>query len=278
MNQGKVVPPKQGSIRPALREYCTWSADSRRWAPYRPRSGDIVIATYPKCGTTWMQQIVSSLVFQDAVPRPLSHVSPWIDGRHYGDVEAIYAVFNQQRHRRFAKTHLPADGIPLYEEVQYIHVGRDGRDAAMPLHNQWTGFSDRHRQNFDRLGQADPRIGRPFPDIPSDPAELFRFWLAKSEIPGQDEGGIGLSFFDFETSYWKERHRPNVLLAHYNDLLIDLDGEMRRIAAFLGFPINEALWPALVNAARFSEMQASGDLLMPEMRHTRKDGARGFFY
>ena len=58
-------------IRPALREYRTWTTDSRRWNHYQPRRDDIVIATYPKCGTTWMQQIVSSLVFQDAAPRSL---------------------------------------------------------------------------------------------------------------------------------------------------------------------------------------------------------------
>lgn len=59
-------------IRPALREYRTWSTDSRRWDLYEPRPGDIIIATAPKCGTTWMQQIVCSMVFQEAAPRVLS--------------------------------------------------------------------------------------------------------------------------------------------------------------------------------------------------------------
>ena len=65
-------------IRPALREYRTWTSDSRRWQAYEPRPGDIIIATAPKCGTTWMQQIVGSLIFQDAEMRPLPDVSPWI--------------------------------------------------------------------------------------------------------------------------------------------------------------------------------------------------------
>jgi hypothetical protein len=91
-------------IRPALREYRTWTTESRRWNHYRPRQGGIVIATY----------------------------------------------------------------IPLYDEVRYIHVARDGRDAAMSQYNQWTGFSDRHRENFDRIGREHPTIGRPYPKVPTD--------------------------------------------------------------------------------------------------------------
>ena len=51
-------------IQAPQREYRTWIFDSRRWQHYRPRPDDIVIVTYPKCGTTWMQRIVSLLVFQ----------------------------------------------------------------------------------------------------------------------------------------------------------------------------------------------------------------------
>ena len=63
------------------REYRLWILDSRRWRRYTPRSDDIVIATYPKCGTTWMQRIVGMLVFQTAEPMPIMQISPWIDRR-----------------------------------------------------------------------------------------------------------------------------------------------------------------------------------------------------
>jgi hypothetical protein len=63
-------------LRPARREYRTFTQDSRYWDVYRPRPSDIVIATPPKCGTTWMQQIVCSLVFQDPAPRALPGCRP----------------------------------------------------------------------------------------------------------------------------------------------------------------------------------------------------------
>jgi aryl sulfotransferase len=43
-------------VRAPIREYRTWVVDSRYWAGYIPRDDDIIIASAPKCGTTWMQQ------------------------------------------------------------------------------------------------------------------------------------------------------------------------------------------------------------------------------
>jgi len=264
-------------MRPALREYRTWSLDSRRWANYRPRSDDIVIATAPKCGTTWTQQIVASLVFQDAQARPLPTVSPWIDARFRGFSEEVLANLEAQRHRRFIKTHLPVDGIPLYDEVRYIHVARDGRDALMSMHNHFTGYTSAQYENFDRIGLEDPVIGRPYPRFPSDPAEFFRIWISTPAVPGDAEGTPGPSYFKLEMGYWAERRRPNFLLVHYNDLKANLDGEMRRISSFLGITVDENIWPSLVSAASFESMRAAGAELMPQTKAMFPEGARRFF-
>ena len=264
-------------VRPPWREYRTWVLDSRYWEGYAPRPDDIVIATAPKCGTTWMQQIVSSLVFQDARVRALPTVSPWVEARFRSTAEQMSKVLADLPHRRFLKTHLPLDGLPFYDEVKYIHVARDGRDAAFSMHNHFTGFSAEQLARFDIIGLADPVIGRPYERPSADPATYFRAWLAAKPERSSVEGPPSPYFFDLEASYWAERSRPNVLLVHYADLSADLEAEMRRIAAFLTIEINESIWPSLVNAAGFEAMKSSGDALMPQTKSMFAEGSKRFF-
>jgi len=48
-----------------LRPYRTAVFDNRRWAGFEPRPRDIFVCTPPKCGTTWTQAIVASLLWPD---------------------------------------------------------------------------------------------------------------------------------------------------------------------------------------------------------------------
>jgi aryl sulfotransferase len=258
-------------IEAAQREYRTWIVDSRRWQGYRPRAGDIIIATYPKCGTTWTQRIVSLLVFQTTEPRPVMEISAWVDRRIGEPIETMFAAIEAQPHRRFLKSHLPLDGLPLHDEVRYIHVARDGRDVAMSYHNHCTGFSQPVLERLDRAGLEDETIGRPYPRAEEDPAEFFRRWVA-----GED--GRMMCFFHTERTWWEARKRPNVLLVHYNDLKADLSGEMRRIADFLDIEVEPALWPDLVGAAGFAAMRRDGDALMGRVTESFQGGSRRFFH
>jgi aryl sulfotransferase len=94
-------------------------------------------------------------------------------------------------------------------------VGRDGRDAVMSFHNHGTGFKEQVLAALDAAGLADETIARPYPRIPADPAEYFAKWLRTGAISGQSDGYQFMSYFDFEKTYWRERHRPNILLVHY---------------------------------------------------------------
>ena len=156
-------------IESAKREYRTWIFDSRRWQHYRPRVDDIIIASYPKSGMTWMQRIVSLLVFQTSRPMPIMQISAWIDRRFPQPIEAAMAQLEVQEHRRFLKSHLPLDGLPFHGEVKYIHIARDGRDACMSFHNHAMGFTDRMLAMLDRAGFEDEHGRSPLSTSPLRP-------------------------------------------------------------------------------------------------------------
>ena len=58
------------------REYRSYIFDSRNWDRFAPRSGDVVISTSYKSGTTWMQNIVVRLVYGWGEVPAVSAVSP----------------------------------------------------------------------------------------------------------------------------------------------------------------------------------------------------------
>ena len=264
-------------VQPARREYRTWIIDSRRWERYRPRPSDIVIATYPKCGTTWMQRIVGLIVFQTPEPRPIMEISAWIDRRFPEPIEQLMARIDDQPHRRFLKSHLPFDGLPIHDEIKYIHVARDGRDACISFHNHALGFTPQVMEALDQVGLADEVLGRAYPRPLADPAQFFHRWLTESAQAGDEDGFPAMSFFRFERSWWDQRHRRNVLLVHYDDLKADLAGEMRRIADFLAIPVPPEIWPELVEAAGFEAMRRDGETLMGKAATMFQGGSRRFF-
>jgi aryl sulfotransferase len=265
-------------IEPPKREYRTWIFDSRRWQSYRPRPDDIIISSYPKCGTTWMQRIIGLLVFQTPEPMPVMQISAWLDRRFPQTIEAAIAQIDAQEHRRFLKSHMPLDGMPFHDEVKYIHLARDGRDACMSFHNHAMGFTEVMLGLLDKAGLEDPAVHRPYPRPLADPAQHFHRWITEGAVPGHEDGCPNMSFFQFEESWWRTRKLPNVLFVHYNDLKSDLSGEMQRIAEFLEISVATSLWPDLVDAARFETMRRDGQVLMARTASVFKEGSQGFFF
>ncbi|MBV9991603.1 MAG: sulfotransferase domain-containing protein [Alphaproteobacteria bacterium] len=256
-------------------EVRSWTTDSRRWAGYRPRPGDIVIATAPKCGTTWTQQIVSLLVFRSAEPREIQIISPWIDFR-LPPVAEVMAYVEAQTHRRFLKSHLPFDALPIYDEVKYVHVARSGLDAFMSWHNHTSHYSPRAVQMQGQAGLDDEAIARPLPRPDPSPHVQFQTWMTEGPQARLLDDSPASNFFAMEKSWWAERARENVLLVHYNDMKADLGTEMRRIAAFLGIEVSAPVWPELVEAANFEFMREHGAKLMPRAALSWDNGHERF--
>ncbi len=261
-------------VRGPMRDLRDWTSDSRNWAKFKPRPGDVVVATSPKCGTTWTQRIVGMLLRQSAMPFPVQDDQPWIDMRGR-PIDETLAQLDAQTGRRCIKTHTPLDAIPLYDNLFYIHVARDPRDACMSWLNHVASYTPLALAMINHFGMADETIGRPWPVPPTDPRDFFRAFLRVPEFAPFQEFTIA-EYCNLENSYWDARRQPNFLLVHYNDLKSDLEGEMRRIAAFCGIQTPEELWPELVAAAEFSSMKRDADALMPSASIIWEGGGQRF--
>jgi aryl sulfotransferase len=250
--------------------YRSADEDSARWRNFPFRPGDIVISTRSKSGTTWMQMVCALLVFQTPqLPAPLWELSPWLDWLVTPRAE-VYARLSAQEHRRFIKTHTPLDGIPLDAGVTYIVVARHPLDMAVSLYHQGA--------NLDRA-RLRQLTGQPESNEEQRARPPVRDWLlswigwdGNREHQMDSLPGVMWHLSDA----WARRDEPNVVLVHYDDLSVGLEGEMRRLAALLAIVVPDRRWPELVQAASFEHMRAHSDQLVPDPEGVLKDRERFF--
>ena len=225
------------------REYRWHVSDNLRWKRFVPRPDDVVVCTPPKCGTTWMQTIVSTLLFPDGdAPGPVVDISPWIDAR-FEPIDDVIERLEAQTHRRSVKTHTPADGIPWFSEASYIVVGRDGRDVCMSFLNHLSNMRpDVVSELISSAVDDGIELVGPPPPV-HDVHEFFSWWLNDNPL-----------WFEHVSSFWSHRGEANVLFVHYSDMLVDLDVQTRRVAVFLGIEADER-WPSQVERCTFEAMK-----------------------
>jgi len=233
------------------REMHTHQMKSTRWNDFKFRDDDIVIATYAKSGTTWTQQIVGQLIFGGADGINTSRLSPWVEQRILPD--EVIAALDHQTHRRFVKAHLPVDALVFSPKAKYIHVGRDGRDAAWSFHNHQYNAKD---ELFARYNAGLPEGTKPRERGSSDPREFYRIWFEQNSYPLWP-------FWEHVRSWWAIRGLPNVMQIHFNDIKADLEGSIRKIAAFLDIPIDEANLPKIVEHCSFDYMKEHASEIAP---------------
>jgi aryl sulfotransferase len=248
------------------RELQNHHMDSTIWNDFPFRDDDIVVATYAKAGTTWMQQIVGQLLFRgDPTVKPMQ-ICPWLDMRIAQDEKL--AQLAAQTHRRFIKTHLPADALVMSPKARYIYVARDGRDVVWSFYNHHASHTP---QFYERINETPGRVGPPFERPPADIRQYWRDWLDRDGYPYW-------SFWESVRSWWVLRGLPNVLLVHYANLKRDLAAEIRRVADFLDVPIDDACWEAILEHCSFAWMKANAETLLPGAETSFEGGATTFIH
>ncbi len=209
-------------------------------ASYRPRPSDIVISPFAKCGTTWLQQTFHTLRTRgDMDFDDISRVVPWIEtARVLGiDLEAP-----QRAEPRGFKSHLAYDKVP--KGARYVVSLRDPKYALVSLHHFLEGW-------FLERGSV----------------SITEFFQARRE-KADTEG-----YWPHLISWWEQRDNPDVLLLSYEEMMADGAGCVRRLAAFCGIALDDALLAlTLERSSRAYMLQHKDrfdDLMMRTMSEAR---------
>lgn len=250
----------ESALPKVTRVYQNHHVDSTRWQVVKTRPDDIVVATTQKSGTTWVQKIVSLLIFQnEEPPGPFHDISVYVDMR-LSDREDLNQMLEAQSHRRFLKTHLALDGFPFDPNVKHIFVSRDGRDIAMSLWNNYHNYSP---DFLDMIANYPGRVGDAFPPAGDDIHEFLDGWLSGGWFDWEGDGYPYWSNLHCIKTWWEYRHLPNILFVHYADLLKDREGQITRIADFLDIDVTPQYLETVTEDASFDSMKKSADEDIP---------------
>jgi len=257
------------------REYRNHHLDSTRWDPFLPRDDDIFVTTAYKAGTTWTQRILATLVLGPGpLPSSIQELSPWIDSRFMGPLDMVLAGVEAQRHRRFIKSHLAADGLRFFPQAKYIVVGRDTRDVFMSLFNHYSSYTDFAYTLFNDA----ERPGAELPRCPETPREMWPRWISEGWFEWEPDGWPFWSHHHHLATWWEFRDLPNVLLVHYGDIKADPRVEIERIADFCDIEVDEAAWPAILEKIGMSAMRTEARGTDDPLQMVFEGGAERFFF
>lgn len=236
---------------------------------FRPRDTDVWIATYPKSGTTWVQNIVSHLLFhENSAERgvavglsPNEHVI-WFEAQcvpstlvaetaNSKDVVTVdctdhakdlLSQINNISARRCFKTHSPLGILePLItSQGKVIHVARNPKDVSVSM---W------HHTRTKLFAYHGP----------------YEHFVEKLFLPGEVESGSWWEyvypFFNASKRYLQTQRNPTpnnftqVLTIWYEDLQFRPRETLFKIATFLDVSLSDARADDIMNQCSLQSMK-----------------------
>ncbi|XP_028416098.1 amine sulfotransferase-like [Dendronephthya gigantea] len=208
-----------------------------------PRSTDVIISTSPKCGTTWMQQILHQLRSGgDMSFADIGEQVPFIDLSYFigQDLDAEHKY-----QPRCFKTHFPYESCP--KGAKYIVIFREPCAAFYSSYNFLQGnYFQSQEISVDEFVRS--------------------FHLSAT--------GVGSNYFKHLLSWWPHRYDSNVLFLFYEEMLEDLESSVRAVASFIGID-DEARIANAVKMSKFDFMKQNQDKFASHLVSRSRNKAMG---
>ncbi len=208
---------------------------------FSPRDDDIVIVTYPRSGTTWMQMILYQLTTDGNMDIPhISVVTPWIE-RSFCMGLKTPDDFESLPSPRVFKSHMHYSWTPKWP-CRFIYIVRNGKDVAVSYYHLY-------KTHLNFKGTF---------------SEFFDLFIRGKLLYD--------SWFEHVAGWWKHKDAPNILFLKYEDLKRDLEGCVREIADFCEIEIQPERFPEILERCSFSYMKTHESVFDPTMEKMLEKG------
>lgn len=223
----------------------TSSATLKRIREMDVTGRDVFVASYPKSGTTWMQNVVYQLASGGRENEAhISKFAPFLEAdRSWQDAVAELADDVQEHQSRLGwrifNTHLLHSMLPPGQSARLIYVCREPKDVVT---SEWHHFSHMAPEDGGFTGDLEAFV---------------RTWLA---------GELPYGAWEPHVSAWLEcaAADPRVLLVRYEHMVAEPLATLRRIAQHLALPISEAeLRERVLPRVSFEYMKAHASAFTP---------------
>ncbi|KAH9500072.1 Sulfotransferase 1E1 [Bulinus truncatus] len=205
--------------------------DIKRNLHFEVREDDIWVVSFPKAGTTWLQEIVylinNGADFENASQVNIEERFPFFEWIYPGK-----EVLNKMESPRLIKTHMPLSVLPNQmkdKKPKIIYITRNPKDTVVSYYFFITKFVI-DDQSF--VGTFD------------DYCQLF--------LDGLVHYG---PWWKHVKEAWDRRGDDNIMVLFYEDLQEDLHKAVRDIADFLNKPLTSHQVDAIVKHCSFDNMK-----------------------
>lgn len=187
---------------------------------------DVWVITFPKCGTTWSQEMVwllmNNMDFERAKRINIEERSPYLES----SIEVVEKCKSLTRPRTL-KSHEEMQLLPIElwaKNPKILFVVRDPRDAFVSLHHHWKYFLGKTFQ-VDKESFIDSKM------------KYGHFW-------------------ELTLNFYALKDRENVMFLSYEQMKKNLKSVVLKVNDFLGKDYNEVQIDELVEHLDFKNMKS----------------------